>query len=95
MLGLDPKAYPMDEKPDGLMGSMAIWVFQTKGRFCLIPPRYQQDMVRGTKKGARWEEIINRWPFRKEVDHNRAHRLLLRYILPRVSLVGLPEQAVR
>jgi hypothetical protein len=25
----------------------------------------EEDMVRGMKRGARWEEIVNRWPFRK------------------------------
>jgi hypothetical protein len=25
----------------------------------------EEDMVRGMKRGARWEEIINRWPFSK------------------------------
>jgi hypothetical protein len=29
----------------------------------------EEDMVRGIKRGARWEEIVNRWPFRKGVDH--------------------------
>ena len=24
-----------------------------------------EDMVRGMKRGARWEEIVNRWPFSK------------------------------
>jgi hypothetical protein len=46
-------------------------VQRRKGRFCVIPPRYQEDMVRGMKKGAKWEKIVYRWPFRKGVDHNR------------------------
>ena len=25
----------------------------------------EEDMVRGMKRGARWEEIVNRWPFSK------------------------------
>jgi hypothetical protein len=25
-------------------------------------------MVHGMKKGARWEEIVDRWPFRKGVE---------------------------
>jgi hypothetical protein len=40
----------------------------------------KEDMVRGIKRGARWEEIVNRWPFRKGVDHGRAPGLHLHYV---------------
>jgi hypothetical protein len=43
----------------------------------------EEDMVRGIKRGTRWEEIVNRWPFRKGFDHGRASGLHLRYIWPR------------
>ena len=59
-----------------------------KGRFCVIPPRYQ-DVVRGMEKGARWEEIVDRWPFRKGVDHSRAPGLHLHYIWLEGGLEGL------
>jgi hypothetical protein len=42
----------------------------------------EEDMVRGIKRGARWEEIVNRWPFRKGVDHGRAPGLQLHYTWP-------------
>jgi hypothetical protein len=35
------------------------------------------------EKGARWEEIVDRWPFRKGVDHSRAPGLHLHCIWPR------------
>jgi hypothetical protein len=43
----------------------------------------EEDMVRGMKRGVRWEEIVNRWPFRKGVNHSRAPGLYLHYIWPR------------
>jgi hypothetical protein len=46
------------------------------------------------KRGARWEEIVNRWPFRKGVDHSGASGLHLHYIWPR-GKPGGPTQASR
>jgi hypothetical protein len=37
----------------------------------------EEDMVRGMKIGARWEEIVDRWPFRKGVDPGTAPGLHL------------------
>jgi hypothetical protein len=37
----------------------------------------EDDMIRGIKRGARWEEVVNRWPFRKGVDDGRAPGLHL------------------
>jgi hypothetical protein len=47
-------------------------------------------MVRGTEKGARWEEIVDRWPFRKGVDHGRPLGIIYTMFYLEVSLTGLP-----
>jgi hypothetical protein len=41
------------------------------------------------------EEIVNRWPFRKGVDHGKGPGLHLHYTWLEASLAGLPGQAVQ
>jgi hypothetical protein len=51
----------------------------------------EEDMVRGIKRGIRWEEIVNRWPFRKGLIMVGPLGYIYTIFGLEASLAGLPQ----